>query len=140
MHVALALASNTETSSLAAVASTAPLTSPKLPDLLQLNSQRLKETYTIITDFFKRKGIRYIPVNSAPYVFARLVPNAQSWEEESFMIGQLKLSGVVVSSGKAYHVNEEEKGWCRMTFALERSRLEEAIKRMETVIGQQERN
>ncbi|EFE29743.1 aminotransferase GliI [Trichophyton benhamiae CBS 112371] len=138
MHVALALASNTETSSLAAVASTALLTSPKLPDLLQLNSQRLKEAYTTITDFFKRKGIRYIPVNSAPYVFARLVPNAQSWEEESFMIGQLKLAGVVVSSGKAYHVNEEEKGWCRMTFALERSRLEEAIKRMETVIGQQE--
>ncbi|KAF3896639.1 hypothetical protein GTR04_1230 [Trichophyton interdigitale] len=140
MHVALALASNTETSSLAAVASTALLTSPKLPDLLQLNSQRLKEAYTTITDFFKRKGIRYIPVNSAPYVFARLVPNAQSWEEESFMIGQLKLAGVVVSSGKAYHVNEEEKGWCRMTFALERSRLEEAIKRMETVIGEQQRN
>ncbi|KAK2874943.1 hypothetical protein FQN49_001917 [Arthroderma sp. PD_2] len=136
MHVALALASNTETSSLAAVASTALLTSPKLPELLRQNSQRLSEAYTVITDFLKRQNITYIPVNSAPYVLARLVPNAQSWEEESTFIGRLKQAGVVVSSGKAYHVNEEEKGWCRMTFALERSNLEEAIKRMESVLGQ----
>ncbi|GIJ88194.1 hypothetical protein Asppvi_007112 [Aspergillus pseudoviridinutans] len=136
MHVALALASNTETSSLSAVASTALLTSTRLPELLQVNSERLWEAYTLMTDFLKKHQILYIPVNSAPFLFARLAPYAESWEQEKAMIDRLKQAGVVVSGGKAYHVNEDEKGWARMTFALERTRLEEAIKRMETVLGE----
>ncbi|EAW11041.1 aminotransferase gliI [Aspergillus clavatus NRRL 1] len=136
MHVALALASNTETSSLSAVASTALLTSTRLPELLQVNRERLWEAYTVMTDFLKKHQILYIPVNSAPFLFARLAPYAESWEQEKATIDRLKQAGVVVSGGKAYHVNEDEKGWARLTFALERTRLEEAIKRMQTVLGE----
>ncbi|KAE8163403.1 pyridoxal phosphate-dependent transferase [Aspergillus tamarii] len=135
MHVALALASNTESSSLSAVASTALLTSPRLPDLLRLNEKRLQEAYCLMTNFLKRHQIQYIPANSAPFLFARVAPQAQTWEDEKAVIAQLKEAGVNVSGGKAYHVNEDQKGWARLTFALEPSRAEEAIKRMETVLG-----
>ncbi|GMG23940.1 unnamed protein product [Aspergillus oryzae var. brunneus] len=135
MHVALALASNTESSSLSAVASTALLTSPRLPELLQLNAQRLQEAYCLMTNFLKKHQIEYIPANSAPFLFARVAPQAQTWEDEKAVIAQLKEAGVNVSGGKAYHVNEDQKGWARLTFALETSRAEEAIKRMETVLG-----
>lgn len=134
MHVGLALASNTETSSLAAVATTAILTSPKLPDLLQLNRQRLREAYVVITDFLKKHSIPYVPAYAAPFIFARLAPAAQTVDDESAMVARFKEAGVIVSSGQSYHVTKDEKGWARLTFALKRDRLDEAIERMETAM------
>jgi hypothetical protein len=135
MRVGLALASNTETSSLAAVASTTLLTSPRLPELLRLNSLRLLESYSLLTSLFRKYHKQYIPVNSTPFLFVRLVTDAATWGEESAVISLYKEAGVNISSGKAYHVNDQEKGWARVTFALGRPRLIEAIKRMEVVLA-----
>ena len=43
MAVGLALASNTQTSTLSSIAVTGLLTSPKLPQIIERNSQRLAE-------------------------------------------------------------------------------------------------
>lgn len=100
---------------------------------MALNSQRLGEAYTSLTTWLSKFKIPYIPCNAGLYVFAKIAPNAQSWEEESDTIIKLKTAGVLVSAGKSYHVPEVEKGWARIGFALEKSALEEALQRMASV-------
>lgn len=131
MQVGLALAANTQMSSLTAIFTTALLNSPKLPSLLETNAGRLAEAYDAVVSFFTKHGIKYIPVSHGPFVFARIVPSAASWEDESMAIACCKASGVVLSSGKAYHVPESEKGWARLTFAIKRDQLDEALRRLE---------
>ncbi|RYP47127.1 hypothetical protein DL768_006770 [Monosporascus sp. mg162] len=82
LAIGLALSSNTQMSSLTAVAAAGLLTSPDLPRLLALNSQRLAEAYSRVTSALTRHGIHYIPANMGPFLFARLAPEAQTWDEE----------------------------------------------------------
>ncbi|KAI1182819.1 1-aminocyclopropane-1-carboxylate synthase 7 [Nemania serpens] len=131
LQVGLALAANTQISSLTAIFTTALLTSPDLPALLQTNSSRLAEAYETITAFFERHGIDYLPVSHGPFVFAKVVANATSWDDESLAVACYKEAGVVISPGKAYHIIENEKGWARLTFAIKRDQLDEALRRLE---------
>ena len=133
MAVGAALAANTQTSSLSAIATEGLLSSPFLPSLLKLNRSRLAAAYKKITDFFVSCGIEFIPVTAGLYVFARLAPKAKTWEDESAMIARIKDAGVLVSSGKAYHVVEKEKGWARITFAVAPEDLNKAIEAMRRV-------
>ena len=48
---------------------------------------------------------------------------------------KLKDVGVLVSPGRGYHVPETNKGWMRVGFAVEKPRLEEALRRMATVFS-----
>ncbi|KAI1778792.1 1-aminocyclopropane-1-carboxylate synthase [Hypoxylon cercidicola] len=134
MAVGLALAANTQTSALSTIFTTSLLTSPKLPSLIALNSRRLSSAYTSLTTFFKENGIPYVPCNAGMYVFAKISPQAETWEDEMKVVTKLKEAGMLVSAGKAYHGPDSEKGWARVGFAVEESELHEAIRRMKTVI------
>ncbi|KAF2014421.1 PLP-dependent transferase [Aaosphaeria arxii CBS 175.79] len=132
MAVGLALAANTQTSSLSAICTIKLLSSPQLPSLMKDNAERLSIAYKTLTGFFKQYDIQYFPANAGLYVFARLI-DAKTWEEEAEMISKLKAAGVLVSAGKAYHGPDAEKGWARVLFAVEPEVLQEAIRRMGTV-------
>ncbi|KAI0468886.1 PLP-dependent transferase [Xylaria cf. heliscus] len=130
----IALASNTQTSSLAAIATAGLLNSPDLPQLFRLNAKRLSEAYLLLTAMLKKHSIQYIPANQTPFLFARLVPDARTWEEEA-EFGQIcKNAGVAISNGKSYHLPECEKGWARLNFAIEPASLIEALKRLDSVL------
>ncbi|KAI1824917.1 PLP-dependent transferase [Xylaria intraflava] len=131
----VALASNTQTSSLAAVATAGLLTSPDLPQIFELNAKRLSEAYLLLTAVLKKHKIPYVPAYQTPFLFARLVPNAQTWEEEAGFAQTCKDAGLSISAGKSYHVPEREKGWARLNFAIEPSSLAEALKRLDNVLS-----
>jgi aspartate/methionine/tyrosine aminotransferase len=133
MAVGLALAANTQISSLSTIFVTQLLSSPRLPTLIAQNAEMLAELYKTMTSFLKEYSIPYVPANAGLYVFAKIAPDAQTWEDEASMVDKLKAAGVLVSGGKAYHGPENEKGWARVLFALESEQLNEAIRRMKTV-------
>ncbi|RMZ66210.1 aminotransferase -like [Pyrenophora seminiperda CCB06] len=139
MAVGLALAANTQISSLSTIFVTALLSSPQLPSLISLNAQRLAVAYTKLTVFFKKYGISYIPCNAGLYIFAKLAPHATTWEEEADMVSKFKEAGVLVSAGRGYHGPEAEKGWVRVGFAVEEAELEEAMRRMDGVLRRMDR-
>lgn len=118
-----------------AVAVTGLLRSPKLDALLKLNEERLCYSYGRITNLLDRYHIRYFPAHAGLYIFARLAGNVVAWEREEAMIQRFKENGVVVGAGHSYHPSESTKGWARITFALEPSRLDEAIRRMDIVLS-----
>lgn len=76
-----------------------------------------------MTEFLDRHGITYIPVTAGLFVFARLNPDAKTWEDEAATVAGLANAGVLVSPGRAYHGVEHEKGWARITFAVEPAEL-----------------
>jgi aspartate/methionine/tyrosine aminotransferase len=135
MAVACALAAQMQISTLTSTFVTALLTAPDLDDLIRLNAKRLTKAYATITDFFKEVSIPYIPCNAGLYVFAKLAPKAETWQDECAVVTKLKEAGVLVSSGKAYHGPEGEKGWARVGFAVEPKELDEAIERMRIVFA-----
>jgi len=63
---------------------------------------------------------------------ARLAPMAETWEDETAMIVRLREIGLLVSPGRIYHFIE--KGWARVSFALEKTVLEEALRRMHSAL------
>ncbi|EEH33262.2 hypothetical protein PAAG_04315 [Paracoccidioides lutzii Pb01] len=134
LSVGLAVASNAQVSSLSAIFTTTLLSSPKLPFLVALNSARLAESYILITSFFIRHHIEYIPINAGLNILARLAPRAKTWEDESEMISRLKNAGVLVRGGGSYHGTDMEKGWVRISFALEEERLQECLRRIKVAL------
>lgn len=65
-------------------------------------------------------------------MLVKLVSQASSWEDEAALITRLAEAGVLVSPGQAYHM--VEKGWARVSFAVERDTLKEAVRRMKSVL------
>lgn len=133
MAAGLALASYPQTSALASTFVSALLSSPKLPDLLSLNSRRLAEGYSTVTNLLKKHHLEYVPSYAGLYVFAKIVPNAGSWDEESRLVNKLKDEGVLVSAGKSFHGPEQEKGWARIGFAVPKQQLDDAVRVMDRV-------
>ncbi|PGH04255.1 hypothetical protein GX51_03600 [Blastomyces parvus] len=130
----LAVSPKAQVSSPSLLSTTALLSSPTLPLLVALNSARLAESYILITSFFIRHGIDYIPINAGLNIFAKLGPNAKTWKDELDMITTLKGNGVVVSGGGSYHGSHFEKGWVRISFAREEHQLQEALHRIKTAL------
>ncbi|CAD6592041.1 MAG: hypothetical protein ASARMPRED_005950 [Alectoria sarmentosa] len=128
----LAMATSMNVSTLSTVFASALLSSESLPALVKLNSVRLAEAYDTLTSFFDRHGIYYIPCNAGHFVLAKLAPQASSGDDEAALIIRLGEAGVLVSPGRAYHVGES--GWARVSFAVERATLKEAIRRMKCVL------
>lgn len=123
-----------QTSALSAIATTRLLTSPEFTKLVELNSRRLAEAYTTVTSFLKRHQIEYIPGHAGVFLLAKLAPEAKTWEDEARMVKNMKEAGVLVAPGRIYHVNDHEKGWARLTFAVDQTLLQEALSRMETAM------
>ncbi len=59
---------------------------------------------------------------------------AKSWEDEQAVVQRLKEVGVLVSAGRGYHGPEKEMGWMRVGFAVDKSTLEEALRRTESML------
>jgi aspartate/methionine/tyrosine aminotransferase len=131
MRNALALAAHMNVSTLSTVAMIELLSTPRLPELLRLNSTRLTEVYTMITNFLSKHGIPYFPCNAAPFILAKIAPHAINWDDELDVVQKLQENGVLVGGGRRYHVLEF--GWARISFAMSKPVLQEAIKRMEKV-------
>jgi aspartate/methionine/tyrosine aminotransferase len=89
----------------------------------------------MVTAMLQRHRVPFIPVSAGVYVFAKLVPDAKTWEEEAAVVQKMKEAGVLVSSGRAYHGQETEKGWARITFAVSQTTLREGIRRIEAVLA-----
>ncbi|KAK2743525.1 hypothetical protein FQN57_004822 [Myotisia sp. PD_48] len=130
----LTIAPNTQISSLSTIFATALLSSPRLPFLISLNSARLAESYMLITSFFVRHGIKYIPVNAGLNIFARLAPWARTWEDEDEMVRKIRDVGITVCAGGNYHRMPKEKGWARLSFSVGHEVLLEALQRIELAL------
>ena len=88
-----------------------------------------------MTTFLQRYRIPYIPVTAGLYVFAKIVPDARTWEEEEGAMKKLKEAGVLLSPGKTYHWVDSEKGWVRITFAVEMRALIEGLSRIKQALS-----
>jgi bifunctional pyridoxal-dependent enzyme with beta-cystathionase and maltose regulon repressor activities len=120
-------------SSLTAVAVSALLTSPELPQLIYMNSQRLSDAYSRLTLFLKEHNIEYIPVTNGPFLFCKIVADAQTWEDETEFVSECKAKGVSISAGRNYHANV--KGWARINFAMMPEEMSEALLRLSKVFS-----
>ncbi len=120
-------------STLSAVFAAELLATPRLPALIALNSTRLSIKYDLLKKLLDRHGIDYVPCNAGTFVLARIAPHAETWEDEDAWVGRLRQAGVIVGSGRTYHV--PEKGWARICFAIEDCQFQEAVRRMEGVFA-----
>ena len=125
-----------QVSSLTSTFITALLTSPSLPSLIELNSERLSRSYKIISSTLRELNLDFIPANAGLFVFVKVAPGATTWDEEAAVVEGLRESGVIVSPGKPYNGNEEEKGWARITFAVPEDVLIEGMARLKSCIAQ----
>lgn len=122
-------------SALTTIFTTALLTSPNLPSLIALNKKQLAVSYATVTSFLDRHKIEYIPASAGVYVFAKLAPAAKTWDDEADMVRRLEAVGILIGSGRSYHAAEDQKGWARLTFAIETDQLEKALERIEGGLG-----
>lgn len=130
LRASLALASNIQVSSLAAIATAGLLTSPDMEHLIDLNRQRLKLAHKKVTEFLKGNGIHYLPATAGPFIFAKLPSNITSLKGEQQAVEAFAAAGVTVSPGTNYAWSKSEFGWIRITFAVEPSVLEEGLVRL----------
>ncbi|KIA75383.1 1-aminocyclopropane-1-carboxylate synthase [Aspergillus ustus] len=124
--LALQLPTSTEVSALTTLCTTALLTSPTLAELVRVNRERLGASYKAITNVLQAHRVQYIPATAGLFVFARLKPNATAKDETDFQ-QRLRITGIVVSPGQAYHIGPENRGWYRLTFALPPAQLQQAL-------------
>lgn len=136
MAVGLALASNTTTSTLSSIFVATLLTSPEVPKLLTLNSERLAEAYRSLTTILRKHNILYVPACAGLYLYAKIAPDAKTWEDESRAVQKFKAAGVLVSSGKGYRGPESERGWARIGFAIEKPKMQEALSRIDRALAE----
>ncbi|KAL5364141.1 PLP-dependent transferase [Aspergillus floccosus] len=132
--VGVTLASNTQTSSLAAIYTTAVLSSDQTDWLVKKNQERLSSAYGMIAAWLRANDIEYIPVRAGVYVFAKLGKQIQSWDEETALVQKCKDAGVLISAGRSYHGIESEKGWARITFAVEPDTLQRGLERLSSAL------
>ncbi|GIJ86444.1 hypothetical protein Asppvi_005333 [Aspergillus pseudoviridinutans] len=123
----LCLPMSSEVSSLTALCTTSLLTSPELPRLIRLNTERLLDCYRLLTNFLDSRHIDYIPVTAGLFVFARLMTTAKSWDDEANLQQCLRREGLLVSPGKLYHLPSGQNGWFRLTFAIPKDQLSKAV-------------
>lgn len=67
------------------------------------------------------------------YVWARLGPAGCIWEDEARLLAAFAAAGVFVGAGGEY--SNAEPGWFRLTFAIPRDELMEALRRIERALG-----
>ena len=66
-------------------------------------------------------------------MLAKLAPLAKSQVEEMAAFRQYIQAGVMVAPGWAYHINESQRGWMRVSFAVSKESLQEGLKRIKLV-------
>ena len=130
MLIGIGLSAYWQTSALSSVVALSLLRSEKLPGLIKLNSERLSNSYRILTDTLANWGIIFVPANAGLFVFVQVVEGAQTWEDEAKMVKAMADAGVIVAPGRRFDGGETEKGWVRVTFAVPTETLQEALLRI----------
>ncbi|MCJ1436772.1 hypothetical protein MMC27_006154 [Xylographa pallens] len=132
---ALALMGPANVSTISSISTKTLLAPENLTTLLRLSSERLAAAYASLVSFFESAGIVYYVCNSTTFVLAKLAPLAETWEDESNAVLQYRQAGVLLASGRSYHMDENHKGWMRICFAVDQARLATAIGRIGKVYG-----
>ncbi|KAF7955577.1 hypothetical protein EAE96_004503 [Botrytis aclada] len=104
---------------------TAILTSPQRPALVEANKEGLRDSYELLTSTLKDWGIDYVPVKSR---------NFDDAQDEMAVLGKLRDEGVLTSPGGGYLGSSGEFRWARLTFAVKREVMVEALDRMKKVL------
>ncbi|KAL4981985.1 pyridoxal phosphate-dependent transferase [Aspergillus falconensis] len=136
LRFAAGLASYWQVSSLTSVMAIALLNSVELPMLLQRNSEALGVSYRLLTEGLDRLGIQYVPANYGLFVFAKLVQDCRTAQEEIGIVNQLARSGLIVAQGQKFSPGREVFGWVRITFSTSTSKIEQALRVLELFRGQ----
>ncbi|KAL4756578.1 aminotransferase gliI [Aspergillus foveolatus] len=128
------LMTTTQISSLSSLATAGLLQHPDLSRLMSLNLERLAEAYTHVTSWLTRHGFPYIPATAGVYILARLAPQVTDWEQEAQVQAKIKAAGVMLASGRSFHLCAEQKGWFRIIIAVQPDVLEKALKSLEKAL------
>ncbi|TGO14495.1 hypothetical protein BTUL_0052g00330 [Botrytis tulipae] len=113
---------------------TAILTSPQLPALVEANKEGLRVSYDLLTSTLKNWNIDYVPVKAGILVFVRIAADAKNAQDEMAVLVKLRDEGVLMSPGGGYLGSYGEFGWARLTFAVKREVMVEALDRMKKVL------
>jgi gliotoxin/aspirochlorine biosynthesis aminotransferase len=131
LRTGIALLNSTTVSSLPTLATTAILTSPRLPNLLALNRARLASSFAILRSYLLRWDVEFITPTAGLYVFAKLGKDVGTEQEENEMVEKLKREGVLVLGGKQFKAGVEGRGWVRIGFCVGEGMLKEGLERVE---------
>ncbi|KAL4741657.1 PLP-dependent transferase [Aspergillus similis] len=128
------LMTTTQISSLSSLATAGLLQHPDLSRLMSLNLQRLAEAYKHVTAWLTKHDFPYIPATAGIYILARLAPQVTNWEQEAQVQAKIKAAGVMLASGRSFHLCAEQKGWFRIIIAVQPDVLEKALKSLENAL------
>ncbi|KXJ85036.1 aminotransferase GliI [Microdochium bolleyi] len=95
--------------------------------------EMLTDAYTVLREFLAIRHIEFVPAVSGMFVFARLCPTEAAEDEVRFRL-LLKKNAVVLAAGTDYHF--QRPGWFRICYAVQRQRLEEALRRIAVCLDQ----
>ena len=133
----------------------------ELNTIVKLDRVRLQRPYAIVEAQLRRWGIEFIKARAGCFVWARLLVRSGTTEGEVDVMGhelvrgklnghakstldwemqqteRLKISGVLVSPGRAYHIGAwpREEGLVRIAFAIEEDQLREGLSRIGSCLG-----
>lgn len=128
----IALVAHTNVSNLSILFARALLTSPKLHDIIQLNSSRLAAAFGRISAFFEENAIEYLPCEVTTFVLARLAPYSRTRDDEKAAVAFYQKAGILFFSAADYRMPASFKGWMRVSFAVEPERLDVALERLKS--------
>ena len=104
-----------------------------LPNFLKTNHQRLREHYTLTSQFLRAHNIPYIPANAGFVIWLDLtkylsrLTGKNDLERERELNHRLLDGGVHLATSEAFF--GEENGWFRITFTVEKDVLQMALER-----------
>jgi aspartate/methionine/tyrosine aminotransferase len=109
--------------------------SPQLPSLLRTLKSRLITNFSLLTSSFEKWNIKYLPTTAGFHVFAKLVPDAKTWEDEKEVVDRLLQGGVFVVAGRGFGGVNGEIGWIRVAFSVEEEDLREGLRMIGIILG-----
>jgi DNA-binding transcriptional MocR family regulator len=112
------------------------LSSPHLPTLLALNSERLTASYQVLAECLHKWRIEFVEPTHGLFVFARLTKNVRTMEQEQSYSTQLLQAGLKVSPGQSYRGKKGEFGWARIRFSLAGEMMEDAVAKLDAFFEQ----
>ncbi|KAF2258874.1 PLP-dependent transferase [Lojkania enalia] len=115
------------------------LTWSQLPTLLALNSERLTESYRLLSDAFTQWGIDFVQPTHGIFLFAKLARGAASSEEEKDFFDRLAVHGVRCSPGQLFNGIKLEYGWARIRFSVSPNQMRLAVAQIATFLAKEGR-
>ncbi|PNS14333.1 hypothetical protein CAC42_6846 [Sphaceloma murrayae] len=133
LKTAVATASAINVSSFTSTAFSSLLQAKELEAIVGQNQTLIRTNCQVLTDYLKDRSIPFIQVHAGLFVLARLGAVVPRLKEED-LLNLLNSHGVTVGGGHAFHVNESEHGWVRITFSTELPVLVEGIRRIDRAL------